>query len=80
MSLDALFDSSNIVLFVKVVDVRDMTKLGLILKNEDGLTAYWFLVKREGTRFDNGSNGTMSPSQATKIQERETLMSGTTLE
>jgi hypothetical protein len=47
-----VLDTSRVLLFVKSVDVRDREKIGLLQKNDDGLTADWAVVKRVCGRFD----------------------------
>ena len=47
-----ILDTSRVLLFVKLADVRDREQVGLLLETDDGLTTDWAVVKRVYGRFD----------------------------
>ena len=88
-----ILDTSRVLLFVKVVDMRDQGQLGLLLETDDGLTADWAVVKRVCSHFDKrlewGDEGSSAarpvtarkfdePSPARKEQTRDWLETGST--
>ena len=41
-----VLDTRKVMLFIKVIDVRDQEKVGLPLEIDDGFTTDWAMVKR----------------------------------
>ena len=74
-----IIDSTKVLLFIKVADMKDQMELGLLLENVDGPITNWIAVKRDCGRFDkhykwgNGPNSyPISPIER-RIQDERNL-------